>query len=1044
MGPRGGAEDRVQASEPGARRLLAIFDPSSLPVKNLRPDSARYSRGNWKSLGFVAVGWAGWIPVTGTTGFKLRRGWSGGVVAWVCAWCGWAVLYCLILRYLGRPSETRKRLYAVSGLVYNIPLDRSPEPVRFSKVSGLGCPPRKDCFRVSTAQPPAVPEPLPPIPLNIEEELKESYLTYAMSVIVSRALPDVRDGLKPSQRRILVAMRDLGLTPGASTSKCAGIVGETMKRYHPHGDNSIYPTLARMAQWWNMRHLLISGQGNFGSIHGLPPAAMRYTEAKLSPVAGEMLEDITLDTVDFQPNYDEKYNEPRVLPGKFPNLLVNGSGGIAVGMATSIPPHNLGEVCDALVALNANPTLDVHELMEHIKGPDFPTGATLCGRMGVLEAYTTGRGRVILRAKYEFDELKDGRTHIVITEIPYQLTKEGLLKKLAELVTDGRISGVVDVVDESDRKQPVRIVVKCKKGEDPVVILNQLFQYSPLQSSFSVILLALVDGRPRLLTLKDLLAQYLEHRFNVIRRRTQYQLRQARQRAHLVEGLLIALTYIDEIIRVIRSSRDPAEARIRLMGIEVSPEILRRALDDPDAKQTGGLTRMQADAILAMQLQRLTGLEADKLAAEYKGLKDDIGRYEGILGDPQRIRDLIHADLIEIKDKYADARRSLISDEEVADYDKESLIREEYMVVTITHDGYIKRLPPSTYRAQGRGGRGISATNTREGDFLEHMFVALTHDYILFFTNKGKVYWLKVYDLPMAARTAAGRALVNLLQLEEGEQVTGLVPVRQFSEDESLFMVTRKGTVKKTALTAFKRPLGRGIIALGLDEGDTLIGVNRVKAGDQVLLSTKQGMSIRFDESDVRSMGRPAFGVRGISLEDGDEVVGMVVVNGQEDPASLLTVCQHGHGKRTALTEYRSQSRGGKGLIDIKTTDRNGEVVAVSKVTEADEVMITTTGGIIIRTRVADINCIGRNTQGVRLIKLDDGDSVGSLAKLPEEELTANAEVEQAALETDAPLAALPGPDGEARVPIMDDQVGQAEASDHIDDLDGDGEPDRE
>ncbi len=896
---------------------------------------------------------------------------------------------------------------------------------------------------MSTAVPPG-PEPLPTPPLNIEEELKESYLTYAMSVIVSRALPDVRDGLKPSQRRILVAMRDLGLSPGGSTSKCAGIVGETMKRYHPHGDNSIYPTLARMAQWWNMRHLLITGQGNFGSIHGLPPAAMRYTEAKLSPVAAEMLEDITLDTVDFQPNYDEKYQEPRVLPGKFPNLLVNGAGGIAVGMATSIPPHNLGEVCDATVALIDNPAITIPELMDIIPGPDFPTGGTICGRGGIHHAYEHGRGRVVLRSKYEVEEFKDGRSQLIFTEIPYQLTKENLLKKLAELVNSGRIVGVTDVVDESDRKQPVRVVIKVKKGEDPNVIVNQLFQYSPLQDSFSVILLALVDGRPRTLTLKDMLRHFVDHRVIVIRRRTQYQLRQARARGHIVEGLLIALAYIDEIIRVIRSSANPVEARARLMGLEVSAEILRRALDDPEARASSGLTRMQADAILAMRLQQLTGLEADKLVAEYRGLREDITRYEAILGDERLILDLIRADLRELKQKYAEPRRSVISDEELGDYDKEALIREEYMVVTITHDGYIKRLPPSTYRAQGRGGRGISATNTREGDFLEHMFVALTHDYILFFTDRGKVHWLKVYDIPIAARTAGGRALVNLLQLEEGEKVTGLLPVRQFSEDECLMMVTRRGTVKRTELTAFKRPLGRGIIALGLDEGDTLIGVGRVKSGDHVVLSTREGMSIRFDQSDVRAMGRPAYGVRGIALEDGDEVVGMVVVNGTEDPASLLTVCAKGYGKRTALSEYRSQSRGGKGLIDIKTTDRNGPVVAVAKVTEADEVMLTTTGGIIIRTRVADINQIGRNTQGVKLIRVDDGDIVGSLAKLPEEELANDAAL------ADLPDAPLDGGEGTlidragADAHLLDDQVGLAEASDHIDDLDGDGEPDAE
>ncbi len=881
--------------------------------------------------------------------------------------------------------------------------------------------------------PPAAPR--PPQPLDIEEELKESYLNYAMSVIISRALPDVRDGLKPSQRRILVAMRDLGLTPGGSTSKCAGIVGETMKRYHPHGDNSIYPTLARMAQWWNMRHLLITGQGNFGSIHGLPPAAMRYTEAKLSPVAGEMLEDIQLDTVDFQPNYDEKYQEPRVLPGKFPNLLVNGSGGIAVGMATSIPPHNLGEVCDALIAYIDDPAIELDELMERIPGPDFPTGATICNKYGLREAYRTGRGRVILRAKYEIEELKDGRAHIAFTEIPYQLTKEVLLKKLAELVNGGRITGVSNIDDFSDRKQPVRIVVTVKKGEDPNVVVNQLFEYSPLQDSFSVIMLALVDGRPRTLPLKDLLRLFVEHRVNVIRRRTQYQLRRARERAHIVEGLLIALHYIDEIIRVIRSSANPPEARVRLMAMAVSAEILRRALDDPEAREAAGLTRMQADAILAMQLQRLTGLEADKLAQEYIGLKEDIAGYERILGDEGLILDIIRADLRELKDKYADARRSAISDEEIGDYDKEALIREEYMVVTVTHDGYIKRLPPSTYRAQGRGGRGITATNTKAGDFLEHMFVALTHDYILFFTDKGKVYWLKVYDLPQAARTAGGRAIVNLLQLGDGERVTGMVPVREFREDESLFMVTRRGTVKKTELTAFKRPLGRGIIALGLDENDELIGVARVTAGAHVILSTREGMSIRFDEAKVRSMGRPAYGVKGIDLAEGDEVVGMIVATGEEDDASILTVCARGYGKRTPLAEYRAQNRGGKGLIDIQTSDRNGPVVAVAKVTEADEVMLTTSSSMVIRTKVDSIRTVGRNTQGVRLIRVEEGDTVSSLAKLPREEI-AEAEADAALEPVDGVAPILPGVDGDGEIHgphIIDDGVADAEASDHLD-----------
>ncbi|MFM1802176.1 MAG: gyrase subunit, partial [Planctomycetota bacterium] len=874
---------------------------------------------------------------------------------------------------------------------------------------------------------PALADIIPPTPLNIEEELKESYLTYAMSVIVSRALPDVRDGLKPSQRRILTAMLDLGLSPGSATSKCAGIVGETMKRYHPHGDNSIYPTLARMAQWWNMRHTLITGQGNFGSIHGLPPAAMRYTEAKLSPVAAEMLDDIRMETVDFQPNYDEKFREPCVLPAKFPNLLVNGSGGIAVGMATNIPPHNLGEVCDALVAMIDQPDITLDEIMELLPAPDFPTGGTLCGKYHIKQAYMTGRGKVVIRSKYEIEELKDGRSQIIFTEIPYQQTKENLLKKLAELVNGDRISGITDINDESDRKQPVRIVVKIKKGENAQVILNQLFQYSSLQDSFSIINLALVDGRPKLLPLRDMLRLFIEHRQVVIRRRTMFLLRQARTRAHVLEGLLIALTYIDEIIRIIRNSPDADIARDRLMQVQVSADILQRALNDPEARPTGPLTKQQAIEILRMQLQKLTGLEADKLAAEYKELRVNIERYELILSNESEILAIIREDLVKLKKDHANPRRSELSDEEIGDFDKEALIREEYMVVTITNGGYIKRTSPDVYRAQGRGGRGISAATTKDDDFLAHMFVALTHDYMLFFTTAGKVYWLKVYDIPEGSRTSGGRALVNLLQLSEGERVTGMVPVRHFLDDESLIMVTRRGTVKKTSLTAFRRPLGRGIIAVTLDEGDELIGVERITAGQQVILATKEGMSIRFDESDVRSMGRTAHGVRGIRLEEGDEVVGMIVADGPEDSRQLLTICSLGQGKRTPLTEYRSQSRGGKGLIDIKTGSRNGSVVAVAKVTDTDEIMVTTTGGIMIRTRVGEIRETSRNTLGVRIIRLDDGDSVGSLALVPEEAIEA---AEARAVAEDADRKAHPERMGED--PAVDDDSLESISEDEV------------
>jgi DNA gyrase subunit A len=639
----------------------------------------------------------------------------------------------------------------------------------------------------------------------------------------------------------------------------------------------------------------------------------------------------------------------------------------------------------------------------------------------------TGRGKVVIRSKYEIEELKDGRSQIIFTEIPYQQTKENLLKKLAELVNGDRISGITDINDESDRKQPVRIVVKIKKGENAQVILNQLFQYSSLQDSFSIINLALVDGRPKLLPLRDMLRLFIEHRQVVIRRRTMFLLRQARTRAHVLEGLLIALTYIDEIIRIIRNSPDADIARDRLMQVQVSADILQRALNDPEARPTGPLTKQQAIEILRMQLQKLTGLEADKLAAEYKELRVNIERYELILSNESEILAIIREDLVKLKKDHANPRRSELSDEEIGDFDKEALIREEYMVVTITNGGYIKRTSPDVYRAQGRGGRGISAATTKDDDFLAHMFVALTHDYMLFFTTAGKVYWLKVYDIPEGSRTSGGRALVNLLQLSEGERVTGMVPVRHFLDDESLIMVTRRGTVKKTSLTAFRRPLGRGIIAVTLDEGDELIGVERITAGQQVILATKEGMSIRFDESDVRSMGRTAHGVRGIRLEEGDEVVGMIVADGPEDSRQLLTICSLGQGKRTPLTEYRSQSRGGKGLIDIKTGSRNGSVVAVAKVTDTDEIMVTTTGGIMIRTRVGEIRETSRNTLGVRIIRLDDGDSVGSLALVPEEAIEA---AEARAVAEDADRKAHPERMGED--PAVDDDSLESISEDEV------------
>lgn len=878
--------------------------------------------------------------------------------------------------------------------------------------------------------------------LDIEEELKDSYLTYAMSVIVSRALPDVRDGLKPSQRRILVAMNDLNLGPTSGRIKCAKISGDTSGNYHPHGESVIYPTLVRMAQEWNMRHVLVDKQGNFGSIAGLPPAAMRYTEARLSAPASELLQDLEKDTVDFVPTYDERNVEPTVLPGKFPNLLVNGGTGIAVGMASSIPPHNLGEVCDAVVKLIESPDVTIDELMEIIPGPDFPTGGIICGRARLREAYTTGRSNVALRARVKFEEGKGGRSSIVVTEIPFQQTRDALVKKIAELAEEDRIPGISRVVDESDRRDPVRIVVELKRDADRDVVLNRLYQLSPIQDTFSIILLALVDGRPRTLTLKELLHEFIRHRTNVIRRRTQFLLLQAQKRRHHIEGLLIALHHIDEIIAIIRGSDNPAEARARLIGLEVSAQLLERAFGqagfaafqaDRGVATHYTMSGSQADSVLQMQLQRLTKLERDKLAKEYVEVGEEIAGYTRLLADDRNILDVVREDMFELKSKYSNARRTEISDDEVTDFVAEDLIADEPMTVMVSHEGYIKRMPLGVSRAQSRGGKGVTAAETKEGDFLEHVFVASTHAYLLFFTDQGQVHWLKVYDVPQQGRTSRGRAIINMLSLDQGEKITNVIPVRQFEENAFLLMATRRGLVKKTSLDAYSRPMKGGIIAMRLEEGDNLIGVALARPGDEIVLSTKKGKCIRFDEGQARAMGRATYGVKGITLAPDDDVVGMVVVDPE---ATLLTVCEHGYGKRTpfgvggepeeddaetsetvaaekpAETEpspeepaaeatgephagdqpiergnmrYRVQRRGGKGLIDIKTTQRNGFVVSTAAVRDQDEVMITTAGGMLVRIRVAEISVIGRNTQGVRLIRLDEGDSVASLAKIAAE-----------------------------------------------------------
>jgi len=819
--------------------------------------------------------------------------------------------------------------------------------------------------------------------LPIEQELRESYLTYAMSTIIDRALPDVRDGLKPSQRRVLVAMNDLNLGPRSKHRKCAKIAGDTSGNYHPHGEGVVYPTLVRLGQHWNMRYPLVDPQGNFGSIDGDPCAAMRYTEARMTAPAMEMLQDLNLDTVDMQPNYDDTRTEPTVLPGKFPNLLVNGSQGIAVGVATSIPPHNLTEVCNGLLHLVDHPEATVDDLMRFIKGPDFPTGGMICGRAGIVQGYRTGRGRVSVRAKLHTEQVRGGKTQIVITEIPYQVLKSTIIERIADTVKNGKISDIADVQDHSDRTG-MRIVVDLKKSAEPEVVVNQLYQYTPLQSTFSIINIALVNRAHRTLTLRDMLWYFLEHRKEVIRRRTMFLLRRARQRAHLLEGLILAVADIDRIIEVIKKSPDVPTARERLMALKLrltEEATVRKLLPEKFVQkasgQPQGLTRVQADAILAMQLQRLTGLEIEKLARDYTALVEEIEGYETILADEQRLLDVIREDLHEIKDKYGDERRTQIIGD-VGDFDIEDLIAEEDVVVTLTHAGYTKRMPLTTYRRQGRGGQGVIGSDAKEGDFVEELFIASTHDYLLVFLDNGRMHWLKVYDIPSLSRTSKGRAIVNILQMQRNERICAVMPVREFDE-RYLVTATRRGQVKKTELKAYSNPRRGGIQATGLHADDVVIGVALTRGDDEIVLATRNGKAIRFQETEVRSMGRTAAGVRGIKLQDDDEVVGMAVM----DPlATLLTVCENGYGKRTSFEEYRVQGRGGKGIINIRTTDRNGKVVTMKSMRDADELMLITHQGKIVRTDLRDMRIIGRATQGVRVIALKRGDKLVSVARV--------------------------------------------------------------
>jgi DNA gyrase subunit A len=906
--------------------------------------------------------------------------------------------------------------------------------------------------------PPAPTADSPPLPMGrllkvpIEDELKGSYLTYAMSVIVARAIPDVRDGLKPSQRRILVAMNDLNLGPSSARAKCAKIAGETMGNYHPHGEVVIYPTLVRMAQEWNMRHVLIDKQGNFGSIAGLPAAAMRYTEARLSTTAALMLEDLKLDTVEFVPTYDESRAEPTVLPSKFPNLLVNGSNGIAVGMATSIPPHNLGEICDALIRVIDDPEVSIDELLEIAPGPDFPTGGVICGRAGIRQGYHTGRSTVVVRARARIEE-HHGRNRIVITEIPYQQARDRVEERIAAAINEGKVVGVAASRNESDLNEPVRLVYDLKRDADPDIVLNQLYQFTPLQDSFSLNFLSLVDGKPAVLNFKEMLEEFVRHRVAVIRRRTQFLLAKARQRKHTVEGLLLAHANIDEVIRVIRSSSTQAEAKSRLMLIQTPAALMRRALGDEGfavfqsdrgIQESYTLTPIQADAILRMTLGQLVNLEQEKLSDEHRKLLEEIAEYVRILSDRQNILDIIRDDLRELKRKHADARRTEISGEEIGEINLEDLIEEETMVVSISRNGYIKRTPVTAYRAQRRGGKGLKGAKAEEEDPIEQLFVASTHAYLLFFTNLGKVYWRKVYDLPQLARDSRGRAVVNLLQLGENERIADCRAVRDFDQpDHFLVMATSRGLVKKTPLHEYSRPRPSGLIAIKLRDGDELVDVVVAKPGDELLLATARGMAIRFKQSDARPMGRGTSGVKGIRLIGNDSVVGMVVADPE---ATLLTVCANGYGKRTPfgpnlpeepegevhasggeasedelnhsdedITEvdteepeeqegesdehpgaegddhssqrsYRTQRRGGKGLHDIKTTERNGPVIGICRVYDVDELMMITARGKLQRVSAGDVSTIGRNTQGVKIMTLDEGDTLVAVKRVPPEE----------------------------------------------------------
>jgi len=804
------------------------------------------------------------------------------------------------------------------------------------------------------------------IPANIADEMRQSYMDYAMSVIIGRALPDVRDGLKPANRRVLFGMHEMGLQPGRPYKKSARVAGDVMGKYHPHGEGAIYDTLVRMAQDWNMRAPLVDGQGNFGSVDGDPPAAMRYTEARLSRVGASMMVDIDKDTVDFQPTYDNESKEPTVLPTVLPNLLVNGSEGIAVGMATKIPPHNLGEVVDGLTFLIENQDLTPDErlegLIERIAGPDFPTAGFICGRVGIRQAYRTGRGSVVMRARAEIETRKGDKESIVVTEIPFQVNKARLIERIAELVREKRIDGIADIRDESSR-EGMRIVMDIRKGEPSQVILNNLYKLTPLQDTFGIIMLAIVDQRPKVLNLLEAAELFVDFRREVVRRRTAFELRKAEARAHVLEGLVVALDHLDQVIALIREAKTPPEARTGLMA-------------------RFGLSQIQADAILEMQLQRLTGLERQKIVDELKEIKVLIADLKDILGKPRRIDQIVADELKKIREDHGNPRRTVIVDA-VEDITAEDMIAEEDVAISITHGGYIKRTSISSYRAQHRGGRGRMGMRTKDEDFVDQLFIASTHSYVLIFTDRGRVHWLKVHEIPEVGPQGRGKAVVNLVQLHPQEKIAAFAAVKEFVSGRYVLLATRKGIVKKTELSAFSNPRAGGIIALSVEDDDALIEAVLTSGADEILLATRDGMAIHFSEEDVRPMGRAAYGVKGIELEAGDEVVALEVVAAG---GTVLTVTENGYGKKTSLDEYRVQSRGGKGLINIKTSGRNGKVVGVKFLKGDEGVMLITEKGMIIRLNTADISTIGRNTQGVRLIQLEEGDHLVSVARLAERE----------------------------------------------------------